>query len=227
MHNTTSVHPDIVRDAMLATAAHPTKRRNIELIHEVCREREKLGSQDFALKVIGEAVDARGGPKVKSLWNAQSADYRKLIEAWQAYAGGPKLREMAKARTIDIVTRNIPDPATRIVVQKLIKERNTLRSEVNILKAQTKLVIDRRPQVAPPTAVVANGAMTLEISSGQKLNALEREAIEHVISPEFWRLEGWVSEKNGRVVKDLGQGRTRTVLKPGFVSAIQKILDAN
>lgn len=226
MNKTTSVHPDLIRDAILATAAHPTKRRNVELIHEVCRERETLGSQDFSLKVIGEAVEARGGPKVKALWNSQSADYRKLIEGWQAYAGGPKLRELAKASTVDVVTQNIPDPATRIVVEKLIKERNALRAEVNILKAQTKFVIDKRPQVAAPSATIANGTMTLEVSSGPKLNALEREAIEHAISPEFWRIEGWVSEKNGRVVKDLGQGRTRTVLKPGFVNAMQKILDS-
>lgn len=226
MNNTTSVHPDIVRDSILATAAHPTKRRNIELIHEVCREREKLGNQDFALKVIGETVEARGGPKIKSLWNSQSADYRKLIEAWQAYAGRPILREAAKASTVDVITRNIPDPATRIVVEKLIKERNALRSEVNILKAQTNLVVDRRPHTAAPSSATAEGVMTLEISSGLKLNTLEREAIEHAISPEFWRLEGWMSEKNGRVVKDLGQGRTRTVLKPGFVSAMQKVLGA-
>lgn len=225
MNNTTRIHPDTIHDVMLSTAGHPTKRRNLNLIHEVCREREKLGTQDFALKSVGKAVEARGGPKVKSLWNPQSADYRKLIEAWQAYAGGPMLREVAKASTLDVVTQNIPDPATRIVVEKLMKERNALRSEVNILKAQTKFVIDKRPQVVPRTVSVANGEMTLEIESGPKLNTLEREAIEHAISPEFWRIEGWVNEKNGRVVKDLGQGRTRTVFKPGFVNALRKILD--
>jgi len=225
MNNTTRIHPDTIHDVMLSTAGHPTKRRNLSMIHEVCREREKLGSQDFSLKSVGEAVEARGGPKVKALWNPQSADYRKLIESWQAYVGAPALRELAKSSTVNVVTQNIPDPATRIVVEKLMKERNNLRSEVNILKAQTKFVIDKRPKVATPTVSVANGEMTLEIASGPKLNTLEREAIEHAISPEFWRTEGWVSEKNGRVVKDLGEGRTRTVFKPGFVNALRKILD--
>ena len=225
MKNTTRIHPDTIYDVMLSAAGHPTKRRNLSLIHDVCREREKLGSREFALKSVGEAVESRGGPKVKALWNPQSADYRKLIEAWQAYAGAPALREVAKSSTVDLVTQNIPDPATRIVVEKLMKERNTLRSEVNILKAQTKFIIDKRPRVATPTASVANGEMTLEITSGPKLNPLEREAIEYAISPEFWRIEGWVSERNGRVVKDLGEGRTRTVFKPGFVNALRKILD--
>jgi hypothetical protein len=225
MNKTTRIHPDTILDVMLSTAAHPTKRRNLSLIHEVCREREKLDSQDFSLRAVGESAEARGGPKVKALWNPQSADYRKLIETWQAYAGAPVLREVAKSSTVDVITQNIPDPATRIVVEKLMKERNTLRSEVNILKAQTKFVIDKRPQIATPTASTANGEMTLEIASGPKLNTLEREAIEHAVSPEFWRIEGWVSEKNGRVVKDLGEGRTRTVFKPGFVNALRKILD--
>lgn len=225
MRNTTRIHPDTVLDVMLSTASHPTKLRNLNLIHEICRDREKLGSQDFTLKSVGEAVELRGGPKVKALWNSQSADYRKLIEAWQAYAGAPALREIAKSSTVDVLTQNIPDPATRIVVEKIVKERNNLRSELNILKAQTKFVIDKRPKIATPTTSVANGEMTLEIASGPKLNTLEREAVEHAISPNFWRTEGWVSEKNGRVVKDLGDGRTRTVFKPGFLSALRKILD--
>jgi len=66
--------------------------------------------------------------------------------------------------------------------------------------------------------------MTLEISNGPKLNLLEREAVEYTISPKFWRAEGWKEEANGRVVKDFGDGRTRTVFKPGFVSAIRTIL---
>jgi hypothetical protein len=227
IQQTDCIHPDAVRHAMLSGSLHPAKRRNLNLIHTVCEERANLGGKDFELKAIGEAVEARGGPKVKSLWNRQSVDYRKLIEAWQAYAGAPKLRELSKPGKSDSVTRHIPDPATRIVVEKLIAERRSLQSEVNILKAQTKFVIDRRPVIAPmPSPHTAEGALTLEISEGVRLNPLEREAIEHSISPEFWRAEGWKEEKNGRVVKDLGEGRVRTIFKPGYVTAVQKFLDS-
>ena len=85
MSTISSVHPDAVRDAILATASHPTKRRNLELIHTVCRERNELGNKDYSLKAVGEVVEARGGLKVKALWNPQSADYRKLIDAWQEH----------------------------------------------------------------------------------------------------------------------------------------------
>lgn len=227
IQQTDCIHPEAVRDALLAGASHPAKRRNLTLIYAVCEERANMGVKDFALKAIGEAVEARGGPKVKSLWNSQSVDYRKLIEAWQAYAGAPKFRELSKPGKPDSVTRHIADPATRIVVEKLISERKSLQSEVNILKAQTKFVIDRRPVIAPkPTAHTADGALTLEISEGIRLNPLERESLEHSISPEFWRAEGWKEEKNGRVVKDLGEGRVRTIFKPGFVTAVRKFLNS-
>lgn len=227
MNKTTSIHPDAVLEAIAATASHPTKRRNLEIIHQTCQEREKLGSKDFSLKSIGESVEARGGPKVKSLWNAQSADYRKLIEAWEAYAGGPKLRELAKASPAEAITKTIGDPATRILVEKLVRERNMLRNEVNILKSQTNLTIDRRPEASSKRSVTtAATGVTVEIQAGPRLNQLEREALEHAISEEHWRDEGWTEEKLGRVVIQVNGGRTRTIFKPGFVSAVRKLLSS-
>lgn len=89
MKETTRTHRNTILEAMLALGAHPTKRRNLNLIHQVCEERHKLGSRDFTLRSIGEFVEARGGLKVKALWNRTSEHYRKLIEAWEAFAGDP------------------------------------------------------------------------------------------------------------------------------------------
>ncbi|MFM0496616.1 gamma-mobile-trio protein GmtX [Paraburkholderia caledonica] len=230
MSNTTEIHPDSVAEAILATSSHPTKRRNLDLIHQVCGERHGLGSKDFSLKSIGEAVEARGGIKVKALWNPQSADYRKLIEAWQAFAGGsPRLRELEKVNAADALTRTISDPATRIIVEKLIRERNALRAEVNILKSQTTLTIDRRPSVATKSPLTTtDSGTTVEIPPGPTLNKLEREALEHAVSKELWDDEGWKEEKHGRVVRAAGpNGLSRTIFKPGFLTAIRRILDSN
>lgn len=224
MSSTATIHPDLVLSALLGTATRPTKLRNLELFHQICKERETLGSNDFSLRSIGEFVEARGGPKVKALWNVQSADYRKLIEAWQAYAGGPRLRELAKINSLDELSRSIEDPATRIVVERVLRERDMLRAEVNILKSQTKLTIDRRPNAARDNAGAPDGEMTLEIRPSPRLNQLEREALEHAVSPEHWKNEGWVEEKLGRVVKLLDGGRSRTIFKPGFTTAVRKLL---
>lgn len=227
MSDSAPLHPDTLRDAMLSGRVHPAKRRNIELIHQVCAERFSLKSRDFSLASIGEFVQTRGGLSVKTLWNDSSADYRKLIQAWEAFAGGPKPKEVSKEAPEDALARSVADPAARIVLGKLLRERDSLRNEVNILKAQTKLVIDKRPVVVEKTIpLTSDGSMTLEVKTGPTLNALEREALEHAISPSTWQAEGWKEEKNGRVTKDLGEGRSRTVFKPGYVTAVRKLLDA-
>jgi hypothetical protein len=227
MNSTTDLHPDVVRDAIRCAARHEAKRRNVDLIHEVCAHISRVGGKDFSLKTIGDEVESRGGPKAKTLWNPQSADYRKLIEAWQAFCGGSMLRETAKSGAADSLLVQIPDPATRIIVGQALKERNELRAQLNLLKGNTRLTIDRRPSDnVHRTEQSHDGSVTVEILTNLKLNPLEREALEHALSAEFWNSEGWLEEKNGRLVKQLGQGRTRTVFKPGFTSAIRKLLSS-
>ncbi len=225
MTNTTNMHPDEVHEALLSTAKHATKRRNLEIVHEVCFEQKKKGSTDFALSTIAGIVEARGGPRMKTMWNESCADYRKLIEAWQAYAGPPPFRELSKADTKQGLLTNIEDPVIRVVVENIIAQRDALRAEVNILKANAELVIDKRPLGAATTlAMSENSSTTVEIVHTPQLNLLEREALAHSISTEFWNAEGWKEEKNGRVVKELGD-RNRTILKPGFVTAVRKVLN--
>ncbi|MFM0648512.1 gamma-mobile-trio protein GmtX [Paraburkholderia bryophila] len=229
MKETTETHPNTILEAMLALGAHPTKRRNLNLIHLVCEERHKLGSRDFTLRSIGEFVEARGGLKVKALWNETSEDYRKLIEAWEAFAGDPPTsRRVEKPNPADALLRTIADPATRIIVEKLVRDNKALRAEVNILKSQTTLTIDRRHIAARKTAQeTTESGVTVEIHTGPSLSELEREALEHAVSKTFWDDEGWVEEKHGRIVRSAGpNGLSRTIFKPGFVTAIRRILDA-
>ena len=218
------IHPDAVRDSILANSVHPAKVRNLNLIHLVCQERHNLGSRDFSLKSIGQAIEPRGGISAKALSNPQSIDYRSLINAWRNFSGTTQ-PDVKKEGDDERLSRNIADPATRIVVMQLMRERDKLRGEVSILKSQTKLVIDRRPaHDAAEVALTPDGSMTLHMPATTALNPLEREALAHAVSQELFTAEGWSEEKNGRVVRDLGAGRTRTVFKPGFTTAIRKLL---
>lgn len=221
------IHPDQVLEAILAISVHPTKKRNLALIHQICRDRHKLGVKDFSLKSVGEASEAQGGIKTKALWNAQSADYRKLIEAWQAYVGPmePNLPESARVAENHKLIQNIPDPASRIIVEQLFRERNSLRAELNILKTQTTVTIDRRPTPSVGKHSHTNSDNTVEVTVGLELNQLELEALLHAISKELWEQEGWTEGNHGRVVIPvIGTDRVRTIFKPGFVPAIKKAL---
>ncbi|TCT07018.1 gamma-mobile-trio protein GmtX [Paralcaligenes ureilyticus] len=230
MYQKTNVHPDEVLEAILTVSVHPTKKRNLALIHQICFDSNKIGNKDFSLKSIGQAIELQGGLKAKSLWNAQSSDYRKLIEAWQAYVGPiePDLREIKRTSDDLRLSQNIPDPAIRIIVEKLVKERNSLRAELNILKAQSTVIIDRRSSASVlESRAEKETGITVQVLKPAELNQLETEALAHAISPDLWHQEGWVEQKLGRVVMPIdGTDRSRTIFKPGFVSAVKKLLAA-
>jgi hypothetical protein len=229
------LHPNLLCEALLEATTHPEKRRNLQLLHKVCRERHALGSSDFSLKSIAVALADRGGPKGKTLWNPSSADYRTLVEAWRVHSapneqrqrnGSAALSSQRGDETQDSLLRHISDPATRILLAQRLKELDALRAQVNILKSQSNLTIDKRQRIhEKSTTEVTPDGVTVEIQTGPTLNALEREALEHAISQELWRDEGWHAEKLGRVVKSVGnEGNSRTIFKAGFVTAVRKIL---
>ncbi|WP_148664569.1 gamma-mobile-trio protein GmtX [Herbaspirillum robiniae] len=226
MTGSVNVDPNLVYQKLYESARHPAKRRNLELLQKICIDREKAGKLDFSLGAIGDEFESSGGPKAKVLWNESSADYRALIEAWQISAGAPKVREANKIRSDDGILKAIADPAVRIVVAQLIRSYKLAQVELNLLKQNSNIKIDlRQKKNSPVTGITADGTMTLEVSDGPKLNPAEREALEHAISQQLWDMEGWAEEKNGRVVKELASGRTRTIFKPGFATAIRRILD--
>ena len=53
--------PDRVLE-QLEKGADARKRRNLDLVYEICREQHEQGSKDFALSTIGRLSQQRGGP---------------------------------------------------------------------------------------------------------------------------------------------------------------------
>lgn len=222
-----STAPDELFTSLISTAVHPTKRRNLTTIQEICSKEYGNGRRNFELRDIAKLIEAASSIKVKTLWNPQSIDYRRLIEAWQTHAGPPvkSVRE-SKPLPMDALLAGIPDPATRIVVQQLRRERDKLRSELNIVKSYSSLLIDKRPRPVESRVVhsPSNSSVTVEVHESPSLNRQEREALEHAISEQLWNSEGWIEEELGRVSKLLDGGGTRRLFKPGFASAIRRIL---
>src|ERR1700759_5529831 len=89
MNGTTDIHPEAVLESLLAKGGRLNRRANLVNMYEVCRKQYEAGSRDFSLPSIGRQAEAESIMKGHALYNAQSADYRTLIEAWAAYAGPP------------------------------------------------------------------------------------------------------------------------------------------
>lgn len=218
MSGKTEIHPDAVLDALLAKGARSNKRANLTKMHELCCKQYELGSRDFSLPTIGRLAEAETIMKGRALYNAQSVDYRVLIEAWAAYAGPPTPKRIKTLASHDYLMR-IEDPAIRSIMQAVITERDKLKAQVNLLKASTQVTIDRRPlgtlttamSVVQPTAV-----LTLSV----QLTQTEREALQKAISPDYLEDRGLREGTHGEIVNDRG----RTLFEVGFARAIRKVL---
>jgi hypothetical protein len=151
-------------------------------------------------------AEAEGIMKGRALYNAQSADYRTLIEAWAAYAG-PSTPRPAKTLASHEYLMRIDDPAIRSIMQSIIVERDKLKAQVNVLKANTHVTVDRRPLGADIS--VAPGAQPVTVLALQK-----------AVSADYLDERGLREGSHGEVVNERG----RVVFEVGFIRAVRKVL---
>ncbi|NMF87454.1 gamma-mobile-trio protein GmtX [Aromatoleum petrolei] len=219
MNGATDIHPDAVLQSLLAKAARSNRRGNLEKMHELCRRQHATGSRDFSLAAIGRLAEAEGIMKGRALYNAQSADYKALIEAWGAYAGPPAPKPPKTLASHDYLMR-IEDPALRSIMQAIIAERDKLKAQLNVLKANTQVTVDRRPLGA--TVSSAPGAQPVAVLAlSAQLTPSERVALQKAVSADYLDERGLKEGSHGEILNERG----RTVFEVGFARAIRKVLN--
>ncbi len=116
----------------------------------------------------------------------------------------------------------IEDPAIRSIMQAIIAERDKLKVQLNVLKTQTQLTVDRRPLGATivPTPSTYSAAVA---TMSEHLTPSERNALQNAISHEFLEDQGWQEGSHGEITNAKG----RTLFDVGFARAIRKILGRN
>lgn len=208
------MHPDDLLD-QLRTIATPRKQKTLDLIHEVCREQYERGSKDFSVATIARVAADRGGPSKGAIHNATGDDYKGLIKAWAEHTGGVtrKVRQVSENPYAALIEK-IENPALRSMMNGILAENRQMRREITLLKAEGNRVIDMRPQTTEPRETV----QILPVSHG--LYPTEIEALRHAVSDRLLKDEGWTTDSEGRVYTETG----RALYKPGYVSAIRKIL---
>ena len=215
-----AIHPDTVLET-LKSGARPQKQRNLDIIHSVCRELHGLGIRDFSLATVGRMSEERNGMSRNALYNKTSEDFRTLIGAWGTFTGEPARKQASPLKPLaeEDLLRRIDDPALRALLGGIVAERNRLRGEVNLLKANANVVIDRR--TLPGHAhVMPEGQVMQVLSPLANLTGSETAALRKTISPDFLRQEGWHEGPHGEIVNAKG----RTLFDVGFANAIRKLL---
>lgn len=211
-------HPSAVLDSLLAKGARSHRRAKLSAMHELCRRHHESGSRDFSLPTIGRLAEADGILKGRVLYNAQSADYRILVTAWATFVGQPVPRASKPLASHEYLMR-IGDPAIRAIMQAVIVERDKLRAEVNLLKANTQILIDRRP-VGVRGVGASTSSPVMVFSNAEQLTPSEREALQKAVSAAHLDEQGLREGSHGEIVNERG----RTVFDVGFTRAIRKLL---
>lgn len=209
--------PDKLLD-LLKAKSNTRKQRSLEIIDGICKEQLERGSRDFSIATIGRLSSEQGGPSPQTIRNKGGEDFRALISTWAVDAKGamkkpPKIHDSG----ISSILGKIEDPAVRSVVGSILATNSKLQREVNLLKQQTEIVIDRRTIPCSSTPQIDESLS----SSSSRLTASETTALSHAISSELMEQEGWTIEKSGRIVNNIG----RTIFKAGFATAIRKMLN--
>lgn len=219
-------HPDDVLKT-LKENVRVQKQRNLDIIHKVCADLHQLGSSDFSLATVGRISEERGGMSRKALYNKTSTEFQQLVQAWADYGKTQLKRAEDKPRQADTeddgggLLRKIADPALRALFGGIVAERNRLRAEINLLRANANVVIDRR--VLPGYVDVTPQGQVVQVIEGTSaLTETEKRSLAKAIDPDALRQEGWAEGRNGEILN----ARGRVVFDMGFANAIRKVLSA-
>jgi len=209
------MHPDELLEQLKANA-NLRKQKNLDIVHAVCREQYERGSKDFSVAIISRISEERGGPVRSTIHNKTGDDFKGLIKSWAEHTGGVtrKVRKVSE-NPIYAVLEKIENPAVRSVMGSVLAENTKLRGEINLLKSNSEIVIDRRSV----TTNAHNSTIDI-LPTSTGLTNTEIEALRHAISDKLMQDEGWSQDEHGRIFNAKG----RAVFKVGFVSAIRKII---
>lgn len=216
------VHPDQVLKAILDKGNRRDKEAKLRKLHELCSieySRHSQGARDLSIANMARVAESHGLFKARTIYNTQSEDYALLIKAWEAY-NGPKeskvIKEQLSSPEKHAFLKKIEDPAIRSLCQMALIERDKLRTELNMLKSQTQVIVDMRPLGAE---IVKGGAVAV-IEMAAQLNDSERRALTAAIDPKALAQRNWRVGDTGEILDE----RDRFIFNPGFATAIAKVL---
>ncbi|EIU7158423.1 gamma-mobile-trio protein GmtX [Pseudomonas aeruginosa] len=192
---------------LMREASDSRRKRSLEAINEACRLLHERHSLDFSYKAIVTLGKDRGlpVPGEKSIVNTTGAHYRELIQAWKL-ASLPKASK-TKADPNDWI-EHIQDPVLRMSVILLAKELRALKAK------------ESRKAKHSGAPIILGSAAGQAVSTRPLLNDAELAALKAAIDPASLGLVGLSIGSRGELVDVKG----RTIHKPGFRDALEKIL---
>ncbi|WP_339753420.1 gamma-mobile-trio protein GmtX [uncultured Marinobacter sp.] len=212
---------DAVLEALKDGKTERTKA-SLDKLNQAIANYYKSGARDFSITKIGRVSQESGGIGYESIRATANKHYRDLIEAWASKARTttkkpPKSTGKQNGRDYQLLER-IDDTAVRALFGQIIRERDRYKSEANMLKNHTKIIIDKRPTAftEPQSKARVELLPSLKgICSDNEIKALR------TVCTEEWleRLE-FQANALGQVKDEYGM----EILPRGFLTGLKKIL---
>lgn len=200
-------------------------QNSLDQLNALLEKRFNAGEKDFSIATIGRASKADGGVGEVSIRNKTGEHFRRLIDVWASKAHTtmkkPPVSHSRKRETpSDIeLLKKLDDPAMRAVFGQIIAEKNRLKAENRILKQNTEVILDMRPNQLINVKQAQQEVQVVPALNGILVKS-EIEALEDAINEENMANRGWTISKYGAVKDE----NNRPLFKTGFVSAIKKVL---
>lgn len=217
------VDVDIILEDIKEGKTAKTQESLDKLNRTLCDYYER-GERDFSITTIGRMSAHDGGVGYQSIRATANKYYRDLIEAWAAKARtttkkplSPQSRSRRVPQDNQLLER-ISDPALRVLFGQIIAERNRYRTQLNILKNQANVVIDKRP--VRQVDVSAKHSIELLPSLKGIVTHVEIEALRFGASDECIDRQGWSVTQAGQVKTEHGE----EVFPRGFMTGLRKLV---
>lgn len=201
-------------------------RDSLNKLNTLLETRFNAKEKDYSIATIGRVSEANGGIGEVSIRNKTGKHFRQLIDAWTTKANtNMKKPPVPHSRKNEIPTdtevlMRLNDPVMRAVVGQIIAEKKKLKAENRILKQNTEVIVDMRPNQNIGAEQAHQGIQVLSTLDSLLLPS-DIEALKDAIDENKMAQLGWTVSKYG-AVKDEYE---RPLFKTGFVLAIKKILD--
>jgi hypothetical protein len=171
----------------LKSQASSRVQKTLSAIFIICKEQQERGLDEFSFTAIAKLGKGRGVPEAQSIRNTTGEPYRTLIGSFS-----DQVEMQSKKQEI-----NTP-PKTYAWINEI--KDPVIRLQANILYAHKKEAERLVNEIVPINQVIEvfDGAVTTTTST--KLTDLEREALEYLLSSEFFRRNKLEYGKSGSVV---------------------------
>lgn len=211
----TSIDPQELFNQLMSGDVHPSKKKGLEIIHAICRERFEAKATSWAVASIGRLSEERGGPTAESLRQPKLEYYRSLIKAWEIASKTANPHERKRSANTEDWIQGIEDLTRRQLAYIMRRDLEMAQAEVRRLK---RLLPDEGVLKVSLSSSSAPSGTAFDPTPSQ-IRAIRRFVQQFLEKPELLKDKGLIVKSGSLLDADTGE----VIAEKPAVEAIRSI----